>query len=57
MLEENKNENEDTTKTWLLIFDCVGGSNVVFGGGVFVHSVELARLSDNWDVRTQRELT
>lgn len=57
MLEENKNENEDTIKTWLLISDCVGGSHVVFGGDVFVHSVELARLSDNWDVRTQRELT
>lgn len=57
MLEENKNENEDTIKTWLLIFNCVGGSSVVFGGGVFVHSVELRRLSDNWDVRTQRDLT
>lgn len=47
VLEKNKNENEDTIKTWLLIFNCVDGSSVVFGGGVLVDFVELVRLSDN----------
>lgn len=38
-------------------FNFVGGSSVMFGGGVFVDSVELARLSNNRNVRTQRQLT
>lgn len=57
MLEQNKHKNEETLKIWLFIFDCVGGSSIVFGSGVFVDSEELARLSDRQDVKTRKEQT
>lgn len=50
-------ENEDRIKKLAVNFTCVDGKSVVFGDVVFVDFVELVRLGDNRDVRTQRVLT
>lgn len=50
-------ENEDRIKKLAVNFICVDGKSVVFDDVVFVDFVELVRLGDNRDVRTQRVLT